>query len=131
MSFGRAKSGIERRQFGRRETGYSAWIRVAGKPSQACVVRNLTDGGALLECSYPRLLPFRFVLDIPALGGKYRCEARHCGDTALGVEFLGSEQHDNAPTSKAAQSGNAGTWGTQTGERQVRLPQHMVGKPKA
>ncbi|MGE0699131.1 MAG: PilZ domain-containing protein [Hyphomicrobiaceae bacterium] len=77
----------ELRRFGRRETNYSGWIRVPGMASQLCVVRNMSLGGALLECEYPHLLPFRFLLDIPSTSTTYECEARHRRTNGIGVEF--------------------------------------------
>jgi len=84
----------EKRRFGRRETNFAGWIRLPDRPSQYCTVRDISVGGAFIECEYPSLLPFRFLLEIPATNTTYDCEARHRRDNGLGVEFRGMTMHD-------------------------------------
>jgi hypothetical protein len=78
----------ERRQFGRRETCIHAWILVEGRPRTACVVRNVSEGGALLELEVPAWMPFRFLLDVEAKRFRSQCEIRHKGAHGLGVTFV-------------------------------------------
>ena len=40
---------VERRQFGRRKTYVHAVIRARGRPPLLCVMRDVSEGGALLE----------------------------------------------------------------------------------
>lgn len=87
---------LEKRRFGRRETNFAGWIRIADRPSQYCTVRDISVGGAFIECEYPSLLPFRFMLEIPATGTIYDCEARHRRDNGLGVEFRRMTMHDRS-----------------------------------
>jgi hypothetical protein len=82
---------VERRQFGRRTTALHAWIRIAGRPQIACMVRNLSDSGALLEFDVPDWLPFRFRLAIEATGLECDCETRHNGTNGIGVSFIAAK----------------------------------------
>ena len=40
---------VERRAFGRRATHEHAIVRIPGRPALRCVIRNISDGGALLD----------------------------------------------------------------------------------
>ncbi|MGD9783384.1 MAG: PilZ domain-containing protein [Hyphomicrobiaceae bacterium] len=79
---------MERRQFGRRRTALHAWIKVAGRPPLACVVRDLSVNGALLEMEAPHWLPYRFELDIETSGFRTDCEIRHQSPYGVGVMFV-------------------------------------------
>ena len=89
MPFGQGNPTGNRRQFGRRQSNVHGWIKAPGRPAMPCVVRNLSEKGALLECEAPRLLPFRFELVMASSGVHYACEVRHCLDRAVGVTFGG------------------------------------------
>lgn len=78
----------ERRQFGRRKTCLHGWVVVEGRPKIACLVRNVSEGGALLECEVPKGLPFRFSLVIDCKGFQALCEVRHQTDQWMGVRFV-------------------------------------------
>ncbi|MCB1519497.1 MAG: PilZ domain-containing protein [Hyphomicrobiaceae bacterium] len=78
----------ERRQFGRRNTALHAFIRIPGRPLIACVVRNLSVNGALLEFEVPKWLPYQFRLVIEAGRFEVDCEIRHHGLTGIGVMFI-------------------------------------------
>ena len=41
--------GAERRQFGRRQTYVHARIHARGRPSVPCIMRDISEGGALLQ----------------------------------------------------------------------------------
>ena len=86
----------EKRRFGRRETNFAGWIRIPDRPSQYCTVRDISIGGAFIECEYPTLLAFRFLLVIPATNTTYDCEARHRRENGLGVEFRHMTMHDQS-----------------------------------
>lgn len=79
---------VERRQFGRRETRLHGWIMIEGRPRMAVVVRNVSEGGALLECQVPRSLPFHFSLVIECKGFQALCEVRHKTEQQMGVQFV-------------------------------------------
>lgn len=78
----------ERRQFGRRQTALHAWIKIAGRPPIACMVRNLSVNGALLEFAVPDWMPFGFKLVIEATRFEVDCELRHQGHNGCGVMFV-------------------------------------------
>jgi hypothetical protein len=77
----------ERRQFGRRQTYMHARISARGRPSVPCIMRDVSDGGALLEVSYPQWLPSRFRLTLEANGFTADCEIVRRTDGAVGVRF--------------------------------------------
>ena len=79
---------VERRQFGRRKTCLHGWLAIEGRPKIACLVRNVSEGGALLECEVPKVLPFRFSLEIDCKGFQAVCEPRHQTQTWVGVRFV-------------------------------------------
>ena len=80
--------GAERRQFGRRQTCLHGWVVVEGRQRLPCLVRNVSEGGALLECSAPKLMPYRFSLVIDCKGFQAWCEIRHQADQWIGVRFV-------------------------------------------
>jgi PilZ domain len=79
--------GADRRQFGRRSTVWHAWVVVAGRPRQACIVRNVSPTGALLEFpdAPPEAHEFRLLID--TLGFEARCDVRHRNRNLIGVFF--------------------------------------------
>ena len=88
MTLAQPKAFAERRQFGRRKTSLHAWISIEGRPKIACVVRNVSEGGALLEFPVPKAMPYRFQLIVDCEGFEAWCEIRHSGDTWAGVQFV-------------------------------------------
>ncbi len=87
-----AKANADRRQFGRRNTRLHGWVVVEGRPRMACLVRNVSDGGALLEFPAPKSMPFRFTLVIDCKGFEALCETRHHKDHWMGVRFVRFEK---------------------------------------
>lgn len=79
---------VERRQFGRRKTCLHGWVVVDGRPRRPCLVRNVSEGGALLEFEIPKVMPYRFTLIIDCKGFEAWCETRHTGETWMGVQFV-------------------------------------------
>lgn len=90
MSF--KESGVDRRQFGRRDTYIRGWLQVNGRPKSACIIRNLSPKGALLEMAVPSWLPFKFELRIEGTGESFTCEVRHVLPSGVGVNFVAAEQ---------------------------------------
>jgi hypothetical protein len=78
----------ERRQFGRRRTNVHATILARGRPAEPCVMRDVSEGGALLEVRHPHLLPSRFRLVAEAVGFEADCEIAHRTDATAGVRFI-------------------------------------------
>jgi hypothetical protein len=79
---------VERRQFGRRQTNVHAFITARGRPRMPCVMRDISEGGALLEVHHPEWLPARFRLIAEASGFERECEVAHRTDASVGVRFL-------------------------------------------
>jgi hypothetical protein len=90
----------DRRQFGRRETMLHAWIKVPGRPPLPCTVRDLSVGGALIECESAEVLPFSFELVIEATRFRTHCEVRHAKPGSVGVRFYNrpADRRSTTPT---------------------------------
>ena len=54
----------DRRQFGRRHTHLVGRVKVSGRGTLSCIVRNMSEGGALLVFDRPETVPFSFLLTI-------------------------------------------------------------------
>ena len=78
---------LDRRAFGRLESNVEA-IVVAGRQSVACIVRNFSEHGALLELDGPFPAAATFKLRIDAKEVEALCEARHRNGNQIGVRFL-------------------------------------------
>ena len=79
--------GADRRQFGRRQTCVHATIAPRGRPVILCVMRDVSEDGALLEVSHPQWLPSRFRLIVEAMGIESDCEVVRRTEAAVGVRF--------------------------------------------
>lgn len=77
----------EKRQFGRRQTIWHAWIKVAGREREPCIVRNFSITGALLEFEGAPPVAARFRLMIDAYRFEAECYVRHRSATGVGVYF--------------------------------------------
>jgi hypothetical protein len=78
----------ERRQFGRRQTYHLGYVKLPGRRSIACIVRNMSDAGALLMFERPEWLPFGFFLTLEGDSKQYACEIRHHYGERVGIEFV-------------------------------------------
>ncbi len=78
----------EKRQFGRRMTNIKAWVRIPGRPSVPCVLRNISQGGAMVEFDGDVWLPFSFRLTSEDRLIDCMCEVRHNYPRRVGVEFM-------------------------------------------
>lgn len=98
----------EKRQFGRRATNMRGWIKVAGRPAVPCLVRNLSEGGAMLECDEDIWLPFSFRLTSECRQVDRVCEVRHqYGERRFGVEFVETAvQSTSGSVSRVSDAGN-------------------------
>jgi hypothetical protein len=84
---------VEARQFGRRQTCWHAVISAPGRSSIACIVRNISEDGALLEVAQASWLPSRFRVIIEANKFEADCEIVHRTDNAVGVRFTRGSSH--------------------------------------
>ena len=80
--------GRERRQFGRRKTNTRAWIYPENGGRIACIVRNISEGGALLEIEPGVELPGAFEIRIESEDLRADCEVRHRTAKGAGVYFV-------------------------------------------
>jgi len=79
---------VERRSFGRRRRHLQAFINAPGRPPMACIVRNISEAGALLELDHTYRLPTFFTIRIDSDRFSENCELRHTTDHGAGVFFL-------------------------------------------
>lgn len=79
---------IDRRQFGRRTTHTLGRIKLPGRPALSCLLKNISDGGALLVFDKPVWLPFAFLLMTEGDSRTFGCEVRHHYGVRVGVEFV-------------------------------------------
>jgi len=89
----RGPSNLEQRAFGRRESRIHAFVRIPGRSPEPCIVRNFSEGGALLVFNGAFALPSRFRLTVEAKGVDVMCEVRRRNGTEFGVQFI-DEQTD-------------------------------------
>lgn len=82
-----SKHNDEIRRFGRRRALIHAFIMNDKGHRTACIVRNISDGGALLEVEEPKQIPHHFQLLIEADGFEADCDIRHRVEHAVGVYF--------------------------------------------
>jgi hypothetical protein len=111
-------NGAERRQFGRRRTFLHGWIKLQGRAPVACVVRDFSEGGALLEVPENTWLPFRFSLAIESERFSAECEIRHQRESNIGVCFVQRTVEPIAATRTG--SDDVGSWYGKQGARTVR-----------
>ena len=78
---------LERRAFGRRRAVWHAWIIHSNLQRLPCCVRNVSDGGALLELGVPEWLPATFDLLVDGPDLRLPCELVHRGKHGVGVTF--------------------------------------------
>ena len=79
---------VERRTFGRRATHEHAIVRIPGRPALRCVIRNISDGGALLDFGDEVWLPYSFQLHWESSRRQEACEVRHSNGGRIGVLFV-------------------------------------------
>lgn len=77
----------ERKPFGRRRPVWHAWIIPSSLQRLACCVRNVSNGGALLELDVPEWLPAQFEVFIEGPDMRLHCETVHRGKHGVGVIF--------------------------------------------
>jgi PilZ domain len=85
---GRKSCGSDRREFGRRACTIRGMAIVAGRAPIACTLRDLSEGGALLEfeVAFEGARSFRLAIDDTDL--EALCESRHVRGQQVGVRFV-------------------------------------------
>ena len=81
-----APSYVERRAFGRRETNIKATVR-AGTSMHVCLIKDLSEGGALLEFENQVTLPSLLWLRWDDVPSEIICEVRRHHGNRAGVQF--------------------------------------------
>ena len=81
-----APSYVERRAFGRRETNIKATVR-AGNCMHTCIIKDLSEGGALLEFDSHFALPSLLWLRWDDVPSEIICEVRRHHGNRAGVQF--------------------------------------------
>lgn len=81
----------DRRQFGRKVVHVHGWIKVAGRPPVACVVRDVSLNGARIELPKKTWLPYDFLLVVEPMGLRTKCAVRYVHDRFIGVLFVREE----------------------------------------
>jgi hypothetical protein len=84
----RANTPSDRRAFGRRESRIHAFAKISGRGAEPCVVRNVSDSGALLAFASSFEPPARFRLTVEAKGIDVLCEVRRRDGSEYGVAFV-------------------------------------------
>lgn len=91
----RGASQHDQRAFGRRQSRIHAFVRISSRSPEPCVVKNFSEGGALLSFASSIVLPDRFRLEIESKGLDVMCEVRRRNGLEFGVQFV-QEQADIA-----------------------------------
>jgi PilZ domain len=81
-----AETGADRRAFGRRKTWLPGTLRMANR-SFSCTVRDISEGGALLEFEQPINAAGWLKLSFEGHPEEILCEPRHENGNTLGVQF--------------------------------------------
>lgn len=82
---------LERRSFGRRRPVWHAWIMPSNLQRLPCCVRNVSNGGALLELPVPDWLPAQFDVFVDGPDMRLHCEIAHRGKHGVGVVFTDAD----------------------------------------
>ena len=86
------KPNLDRRTTGRREVRLSAHVKILGRARIACLVRNISSTGALIEFETVIGLPLAFRLDIDGDLFEAMCEICHQSGRLVGVQFTSNRQ---------------------------------------
>ena len=77
-----------RRNAERVPTNFPGKVIIPGRHPLNCVVRDMSEDGALMEFKAAIWLPPRFHLLVDAMGTEAYCEVRHQRSTRVGVKFV-------------------------------------------
>jgi hypothetical protein len=95
---------------------------IQGRAPLSCIVRNMSENGALIEFSAAIRLPARFHLEIPDLDTEAYCEICHQRSNRVGVEFVrvtvneGGESAEDAEVRRRADHWDAADVAMTTGQ---------------
>jgi hypothetical protein len=77
----------DQRKYGRRAVAMRATVEILGRSHLACIIRNLSEGGALFELIEKAELPRNFGLRLYNSNATIECELTHRTGKACGVAF--------------------------------------------
>ena len=91
MAFGR-----DRRAVCRHVVAQPALVEACGRPPVSCLVRDITEQGALIEVTDGSYLPKSFSLRLVHGNARIECQIAHVTSGRYGVVFKGTESSDPA-----------------------------------
>lgn len=114
----------DRREFGRKAVDFHGWVRVAGRPPVACVVRDISVKGARIELPTRIWVPYDFTLVIESIGLRAHCETKNKYDRFIGVLFTQgepAEEVEEAPVAVAQSASLVREWRGAATQREPRI----------
>lgn len=91
MAFGK-----DRRAVSRQVVAQPATAEACGRPPVSCLVRDITEQGALIEVTDGSYLPKSFALRLVRGNARIECQIAHVTSGRYGVSFTGTESRDPA-----------------------------------
>lgn len=88
-------AGIDRQEFGRRDTHVRAYAVVGRRAPVACIILNVSERGAKIDHAGTLDGAKSLVLIVESLGLELKCEIRHAGGSGVGLRFV--NHHAAAP----------------------------------
>lgn len=101
----------EQRKFGRRAVALHAVVEVQGRAHAGCVVRNLSDGGALIELTDKKEVPREFGLRLANSNSLIECQLVHTNGNNLGIKFKSQDGPRGAAAKRAIRNAQDGLQG--------------------
>ena len=114
----------DRREFGRKAVNFHGWVRVAGRPPVACIVRDISVKGARIELPELVWIPYDFTLVVEPIGLRVLCETKNKYDRYIGVLFANgqhAEDVEEAPRSVAQSANIVREWRGGAAQREPRI----------
>ena len=114
----------DRREFGRKAVNFHGWVRVAGRPPVACIVRDISVKGARIELPEFVWIPYDFTLVVEPIGLRVLCETKNKYDRYIGVLFAHgqhAEDVEEAPRSVAQSANIVREWRGGAAQREPRI----------
>ncbi len=115
-----ASNPADRRAFGRRESLHEAVVTFGGRHSEPCILRNVSDQGALIEFASDVPVAATFRLRIDSKDAEALCEVRHRNGKLIGVRFVGG----NMAAVLARECAQTGV--NDSGATAERTPRHLA-----
>lgn len=101
----------EQRKFGRRAVALHAVIEVQGRSHAGCVIRNVSDGGALIELIDKKEMPRDFGLRLGNSNSLIECQIVHANGNSFGIVFKAQDGPGGAAAKRAIRGAQDGLQG--------------------